>query len=84
VSYRLLVDLEVVEVLNGLPRKVRDRLMEHFGKLRRFPDTHSDFQEKDRSGRQIEISIFAGFAVHYWIDFADRHVKILLLKPAWG
>jgi hypothetical protein len=47
-----------------------------------YPDTSADFHETERSGRRVEISVFAGYAIHYWIDFADRHVKILVLKPA--
>ena len=81
-AYRLLVDLEVIGVLDGLPRKTRALLLEHFHKLRATPDGHADYHEQDRIGRRVEISVTAGFAIHYWIDFADRHVKILALKPA--
>jgi hypothetical protein len=81
-GYRLLVDLDVIDVMNHMPKKTRDRLMEHFGRLRQYPDTSADFYESERNGRRVEISIFAGYAIHYWVDFADRHVKILALKPA--
>jgi hypothetical protein len=30
----------------------------------------------------VDISIHGRFAIHYWTDFADRHVKVLALKPA--
>jgi len=81
-GYRLMVDLDVVDALDRLPPKVRTRLLVHFGKLRAFPDDLSDYHENDRTGRRIEISIFAGYAIHYWIDFADRHVKVLELRRA--
>jgi hypothetical protein len=79
-GYRLLVDLEVLLTLERLPRKIRTQLLDHFEKLRVFPDDLSDDNERDRTGRRIEISVIAGYAVHYWIDFADRHVKVLLLR----
>jgi hypothetical protein len=50
--------------------------------LRAAPDSHSDFHEYDRSGRRIEISVFAGHAIHYWVDFPDRQVKVLIIKSA--
>ena len=81
-EYRLLVDLEAVAVLDSASRKVRMRLLDHLVQLRSSPQSHSDYQEYDDSGRQLEISVFAGYALHYWIDFADRHVKILAIKPA--
>ena len=81
-KYRLLVDLEVIAVLDAMPRKARSRLLGHFTNLRSAPDQYTDHHERDVSGRRIEISIFGGYSVHYWIDFADRHVKILALKVA--
>jgi hypothetical protein len=81
-EYRLLVDVEVVEILDALPKKSRTQLINHFYKIRSFPENHSDYHERDNAGRRIEISIFAGHAIHYWIDSADGHVKILALKTA--
>ena len=81
-QYRLLVDLETIRDLDSLPKKTRNRILDHFSHLRETPDRLSDFHETDSIGRRIEISIFSGFAVHYWIDFSDRHIKILAVSPA--
>ena len=81
-EYRLLVDLEAIAVLDSISPRVRARLLDHFVRLRATPDRYSDFHEYDRSGRRVEISVFAGHAIHYWIDFPDRHVKVLAIKPA--
>ncbi len=81
-DYRLLIDLEVITVLDAMPKRVRARLLDHFVRLRATPDRYCDYHENDRIGRRIEISVFAGFSIHYWIDFADRHIKILAIKPA--
>ena len=80
--YRLLVDIEAVEVLDALPKKPKLRLLDHLRKIRSSPDDFSDYQERDGTGRRVEISVFAGHAIHYWIDHADQHIKILALKPA--
>ncbi len=81
-GYRLLVDLEAIAVLDALPKRIRKRLLDHFLRLREEPDRFSDCHEHDASGRRVEISIIAGCAIHYWIDFADRHVKVLTIAPA--
>ena len=81
-EFRLLIDLEAIEVLESLPIKLRKRLLVQFHKIRSFPSRYSDYHEQDVVGRRVEICIFSGWAIHYWIDFADRHVKVLVLKPA--
>jgi mRNA-degrading endonuclease RelE of RelBE toxin-antitoxin system len=81
-DYRLLVDLDAIAVLDSIPKRTRTRLLEYFVKLRSTPDRYSDYQEQDSSGRRVEISVFSGYSIHYWIDFPDRHVKVLAIKPA--
>ncbi len=76
-KYRLLIDLAALELLLRLPAARRRRFIEHFHRLRDFPTVHSDFRDTDAQGRQVQVSIFDGFAIYYWIDEADRHVKIL-------
>ena len=81
-KYRLLMDLEVTEFIQQLPKRVRDELFAHFHRIRDFPSQHADYQENDEVGRQVQISIRAGFALHYWIDEADCHVKLLAIRLA--
>ena len=81
-KYRLLVDLEVIKVLDGLPKSVRNRLFDHFDRLRPTPERYIDAHEQDDIGRQLEISVYADYCSHYWIDSADRHVKILAITAA--
>jgi len=79
---RLLVDVETIEALDALPKKTRVRLMDHFRRIRSSPENFSDYHERDGTGRRVEICAFAGHAIHFWIDHADQHIKILALKPA--
>jgi len=57
------------------------RLLDHFHKIRSSPNDFSDYHERDDTGRRVEISVFSGHAIHFWIDHADQHIKILALKP---
>ncbi len=81
-QYRLLVDVEVIEILDALPKKSRTHLLNHFHKIRSSPENFSDYHERDHTGRRVEICVLGSHAIHYWIDHADKHIKILALKPA--
>jgi mRNA-degrading endonuclease RelE of RelBE toxin-antitoxin system len=81
-DYRLLVALDAMAVLDSLPKRTRRRLLDHLVKLRATPDRYSEYHEQDTIGRRVEISVFGGHSIHYWIDFPDRHVKVLAIKLA--
>jgi hypothetical protein len=81
-AYRLLIDREVVDFLQTLGSGRRRSLLTHFREIERFPSAHSDYQDHDAQGRQVEVSISDGLAIYYWIDEADRQVKILQLVVA--
>jgi hypothetical protein len=81
-EYRLLIDMEAVAFLDSISKKTRTRLLDHFVALRSAPDQLSDYHEHDKIGRRIEISIFVGYSIHYWVDLTDQHIKILTIAPA--
>lgn len=37
----------------------------------------SDATETDSKGRMVQISIVGDYALTYWIDDADQHLKVL-------
>ena len=80
--YRLLVDWEVIEKLQQLPRSTRQKLRLVLARIAATPDLLSDYREPNPRGIPLDVHLCAGFAIKYWIDFADRHVKVLDLEPA--
>ena len=46
------------------------------------PLAMADAADFDDTGRKLQIAITGDFALVYWIDDADRHVKILDLHAA--
>jgi len=76
-KYRLLVDFEVLDFALKLSAPKRHRLFYRFCEIQMFPGNFSDFVEADGEGRPLQVSLFDDFYIHYWIDDADRHVKIL-------
>lgn len=81
-SYRLLIANEVLEFLDGLRQKERLRLRARFVQIADFPENFSDFQERDASGRSLDVNLCGKHAITYWADFADRDVKILRITHA--
>ena len=81
-AYRLLIDLEVVSRLQALTASRRRRLLGRFAIIERYPVACSDYVDTDASGRRIDVSLREGFAIYFWIDEADRQVKILQLIAA--
>ena len=80
--YRLLVDWEVIEQINQMPRRKREFFRDSFLRIAESPERHSDYRESNPNGRAIDVHLCQGFAIRYWIDFSDRHVKVLSLEPA--
>ncbi len=81
-NYRLLLALEVVEFLERLPVRHRRRLRRAIESVHRDPRGSSDASESDATGRPVHIHGADDFALVYWIDEADQHIKVLDLHAA--
>jgi hypothetical protein len=75
--YRLLIDYEVIEFLETLSRKDQRLLRNRFVAIQNDARQFSDYTESDDTGRRADIHICGRYAVKFWEDHADRHVKIL-------
>ena len=81
-SFRLLIDYDVVVYLEGLSKDARRALRDRLTEIRDFPAHRSDYTERDASEREVAINICGGFAIKFWVDHADRQIKILDIHPA--
>ena len=81
-DYRLLIDIGVLDFLRGLRGSRRRQLLLHFREIQDYPERHSDFIDRDNKGRRIDVSVFDGLAVYYWIDSADMDIKVVKVVPA--
>jgi hypothetical protein len=57
-------------------------LRNRFLQIQDFPGNYSDYEEKDEIGRPLQINLCGRYAIKYWTDAADRHVKVLDLHLA--
>ena len=76
------MDWEVIEIVNDFPGALRRRLKDVFVRIGKFPDRMFDYMEPNERGIELAVHLAHGFAIKYWTDFADRHVKILDLVAA--
>lgn len=79
---RLLIAIEVLDFLRTLPRRDQKFLLQRFREIAQFPGKFSDFAEYDARGQRIDVHVSGRFAIKYWGDFADRHLRILDVEPA--
>ncbi len=81
-DYRLLISIQVVEFVERLPARTRRTLRGAIHAIGCDPLGHSDAEDRDAVGRQLHIALVGEYALMYWIDDADRHVKILDIHAA--
>lgn len=43
---------------------------------------HSDALDRDSTGRRLQIVVIGDYALMYWVDEADGHIKILDIHAA--
>jgi hypothetical protein len=78
---RLLVEIEVLDFLRTLPQREQAELVKRFRAIAAYPANHSDYTE-EAFGRRVDVHVFRKFAIKYWNDAADGHIKILDMHPA--
>jgi hypothetical protein len=81
-SSRLLIAVDVLDFLRTLPSRDQRGLLQRFRDIAASPSKFCDYREYDSSGRRVDVHVFGRFAIKFWDDFADRHVKILDLHFA--
>lgn len=74
---RLLIDSTVLGFVGGLKKRDREFLMARFEEIRNAPANYADYQSADDRGRPLDVHVAGRFAIIYWDDFADRHLKIM-------
>jgi hypothetical protein len=79
---RLLIDSEALDFVTALGKRDREFLRARFEEIRDSPARCSAYRSKDETGRDLDNHVTGRFAITYWDDFADRHVKIMAVRWA--
>jgi hypothetical protein len=79
-DYEVTMPRRVVVLMASLTRSVRRRIDARFDQLERFPHNMSQSVTHDVSGRLLEVTVCAGYEIYYWIDYAERAVKIVAMR----
>ena len=81
-KWRLFLDMDAIEYLASLPAADEARIRRRLHEIERSPDRWSDFHDHDPKGRLVDVNLVGSFAIEYWADFPDRHVKVLRIRHA--
>ena len=81
-AHRLLVSIEVIEFIERLPVKTREAIRSAIHSIGRDPLRRSDALDRDATGRRMQIAVIGDYALMYWVDEADQHVKVLDIHAA--
>ena len=81
-EYPLLISVDVLEFIERLPRRIRLGLRSAISEVGKDPFGVSDSTGYDSIGRLVQIIVVGDYALTYWIDDADRHVKVLDIQSA--
>ena len=79
---RLLLDAEVVEFLEQVEGHTCTAIWKRLREIAHTPERFADYYDRDETGRELPVHIFQDYAITYWDDFADRHLKILEIVSA--
>jgi hypothetical protein len=87
-DYRLLIDADVIDFLRTRPRRTQESMLARLRQIAGFPANFYDFTERDRVGRDLGVHMFGNYAIRFWEDPADGHLKVLeissVLPPSSG
>jgi mRNA-degrading endonuclease RelE of RelBE toxin-antitoxin system len=81
-KWRLLLDIEAIDFLASLSRADEARLRQRLRQIQEAPDRFADYPERDEHGREVDVHLCGRFAIIYWSDHADLHLKVLKISPA--
>lgn len=81
-DYRLLIDADALDFIASLKRADQKRIFQRMRQIQDYPSNFCDYEERDTVGTRVQVNVFDRFAIAYWEDFADRHVKVLAVRPA--
>jgi len=80
--YSVFLHLEVTEALRSLPRREVEGFLRFAQSLARDPFQPGDFQEYDDRHRANDVKVIGRLAVVYYVDNADREVRVLEVRRA--
>jgi hypothetical protein len=80
VDYRLMFDSEALEFFLTLRRDKRRMILEWLDRLKTAPFTKGQWQIKDSTGREVEVSLLGDLCVYHWSDHPVKTVLVTAIE----
>ena len=79
-QYAFVADDTVLEFFTSRNKREREELLRIFKSLAASPYQKGDWQQKTKSGRELEVIRFGKWLVTYWLDDPVLEVRIVDVK----
>jgi hypothetical protein len=83
-SYRFALNEQAVLFLQQLPARDRRLVIDEFARLTSNPFARPDYIKRSPAERDLQIRQFRNWQIFYWIDHAEREVRITELRAVKG
>ena len=79
-AYGYALGADAVHAFATLKVRRREQLLRAFERLARYPQLGGDYQEFGASGRTYEVKLVDDMIVTWWVDHAEREVRIVRIE----
>ena len=76
-EHKFVVDDAVVEFFAGRTKREREDLLQIFARLASSPYQKGEWQQRTRSGRELQVKRFGRWLVRYWLDDPVLELRIV-------
>ena len=80
-GWKLVLNEGAVERLLACRAKRRQTLIRFLEELRAEPQSRGDFQERDDTGRELQVKRHHEFLLTFWTDHSAKEVRIVDIEP---
>jgi mRNA-degrading endonuclease RelE of RelBE toxin-antitoxin system len=80
-GYELLIRKEVYFSLTSLKSRTQSKVLAYIERLQENPFQESHESYEGKNGRILKVVSVGEFGIHYWVDHAEKEVRIVDLKP---
>lgn len=80
IKFQLFIAEEVLEYIPELPRAEQRQVVKTILDLTKAPETLAHGLLTDRVGRTLHLHRVGKYAIEYWVDHADQHIKVMMIR----
>ncbi len=76
-GWKFVLDEQAFEFFRELRAADREALLRAFNELRANPSSDGSWVSRDDHGREVQVTAFGKFLIHYWDDYLVKELRIV-------